>query len=61
MYSTGTNPQIFAVVGSTYISERHSDEAQRYLSSLESSSLIDFEELLQTLRRALLCCGRAGR
>jgi len=50
---TGTTPQIFAVVGSAYISERHNDETHRYLPASDSGSLFDFDELLHALRRAL--------
>jgi len=45
--------QIFAVVGSTYISERHSDEVHRYLPISEAKFHIDFEVVLRTLRSAL--------
>lgn len=45
--------QAFAVVGSSYVSEHHSDETHRYLPAFEKTSLVDFEELLTKLRTAL--------
>ena len=55
MYTTieTSGQQIFAVVGSAYISERHNDELHRYLPPLESKFHIKFEEALKTLRSAL--------
>ena len=43
--------QIFAVVGSTYVSEHHGDEMHRYLPKLEGEGA--FEEILGKLRSAL--------
>jgi len=54
MYTTiqTSAQQIFAVVGSAYISERHSDEEHRYLLPLEPKFQINFEQALKTLRSA---------
>jgi hypothetical protein len=46
--------QNFAVVGSAYISEHHSDELHRYLPASEART-IKFDELLSKLRSALSC------
>lgn len=43
----------FAVVGSPYVSEHHSDEIHRHLPALETTALIDFEQLLAKLRSVL--------
>jgi hypothetical protein len=49
-----SNQQIFAVVGSAYVSEHHSDDSQRYLPAPESKGI--FDEILKALRSALSCC-----
>jgi hypothetical protein len=56
MYSVthSSSQQIFAVVGSAYISEHHSDDSRRYLTTAESEGL--FDEILNALRSALSCC-----
>jgi hypothetical protein len=49
-----TSQQIFAVVGSAYISEHHSDETHRYLPPSEKHDFTaDFAEILKNLRAAL--------
>jgi hypothetical protein len=54
MYSpNGTSTQIFAVVGSAYISERHNDEGHCYLPQSDSGSSFHFDELLSKLRSAI--------
>ena len=55
---TGTQ-QLFAVVGSAYVSEHHGDETHRYLPILQSEGT--FDEILKKLRFALSCCGRNGQ
>lgn len=64
MYSAveTSSQQIFAVVGSSYISEHHGDELHRYLpvSERKGSFNLNFDEVLKTLRSAL-SCGRNGR
>ena len=52
-----TSNQIFAVVGSTYVSEHHGDELQRHLPASETEG-IDLDALLNKLRSALSCCRR---
>jgi hypothetical protein len=49
-----SSQQIFAVVGSAYISEHHGDETHRYLSLSERESL--FDDILKALRGALSGC-----
>jgi len=58
MYSTAdsSSQQIFAVVGSAYVSEHHSDDSRRYLPASESAGI--FDEILETLRSALSGCRR---
>ena len=51
--------QIFAVVGSAYVSEHHADEAHRYLPKLEGEGA--FEEILGKLRSALFCSDSRAR
>jgi hypothetical protein len=46
--------QIFAVVGSAYVSENHSDELHRYLPAPEAQG-INFDDILSKLRSALSC------
>jgi hypothetical protein len=46
--------QIFSVVGSTYISENHRDDLDRYLPVSEAKG-INFDDLLSKLRSALSC------
>lgn len=56
MYSVldTSSQQMFSVVGSAYISERHSDERHSYFPAPEGSYFnIDFDELLAGLRSAL--------
>jgi hypothetical protein len=55
MFSIGAQ-QNFAVVGSAYISEHHSEEVHRYLPSFENEGV--FDEILRKLRSALSCGGR---
>lgn len=59
MYSAidTSSQQIFAVVGSAYISEHHSDELHRYLpaSASNSSFHLNFDEVLKALRSAISC------
>jgi hypothetical protein len=57
MYSAieTSSQQIFAVVGSAYISEHHSDETHHYLplSEKREFNVVNFDELLKALRAAL--------
>ena len=46
--------QLFAVVGSAYVSENHGDELHRYLPASEPEG-INFDDLLSRLRSALSC------
>ena len=50
-----SSQQLFAVVGSTFVSEHHSDEIHRYLPLPEAGDfVVNFDELLKALR-AVLC------
>jgi hypothetical protein len=54
-----SSQQIFAVVGSAYISERHGDEMHRHLPPKESGAIGRFDKLLKALRTALSLGRRA--
>lgn len=49
-----SSTQIFAVVGSAYISEHHIDESHRHLPSPQGGQFVaNFDDMLKTLRAAL--------
>jgi len=52
-----SSQQVFAVVGSAYISEHHGDETHRYLPPLEREGL--FDDILKALRGALSGCRKS--
>ena len=52
-----SSQQMFAVVGSAYVSEHHGDELHRYLPASERTGTfnLNFDEVLKVLRSALSC------
>jgi hypothetical protein len=45
--------QVGTLFGCRYVAEQHSDATQRWLACSDKRPLIDFDELLKTLRSAL--------
>jgi len=60
LISATSSQLLYAVVNSTYLSERHTNEMHRYLQRGDSELLVDFSETLKALTSALFPIAASG-